>query len=197
MAPPPAPPIAAGAYPYGYGYGYQQAPADPARQKTLAELQALDLRLVNLRAQQKQYSITGPATMMGAGFAVMLGFGIAAIFERIVAEDIQHGDCHNYYDDDYYYHDPSYCDVNNNGFVTQHDEDLARTMARSFGAVSAIGGAVGITGAVFFFKRLQQRKQFAPEMEELKVKRGQLLQQLRYGTGYSSNGFSLTLSGRF
>jgi hypothetical protein len=70
-------------------------------------------------------------------------------------------------------------------------------MARTFGAISIIGTGVGITGAVFLMKRLAQRRQYTPENQELKVRRGQLLQQLRYGGGYSNNTFSLTLSARF
>jgi hypothetical protein len=200
-APPPQvapPPPVVGPYPYNYGgYGYAAPVNDPARQKTLADLQQVDLRLTNLHAQQQQYSLTGPSIMMGAGFAVALGFGIAAIIDRVIAEDIQHGDCrYNYNSNDYYY-DDDYCDVSNNGLVTQHDEDLARTMARTFGAISIIGTGVGITGAVFLMKRLAERRQFTPELQELKVRRGQLLQQLRYGGGYSNNTFRLTLSASF
>jgi hypothetical protein len=195
-APPPV------GYPYGYappqGYGYGQPVVDPARQQTLTELQQVDLKLASVRGEQKQYSLGGPAAMMGAGFGIALGFGTAAIIERIIAEDIEHRDCNydNYYDDDYYY-DDNWCDVSGNGIVTEHDEDLARGMARGFGVVAGIGAGVGIMGTVFLMQRLAKRREFSPQINELNLRRSQLLQQLRFGGGYSQNRLHLTISGRF
>ena len=192
-----APPPPVGPYPpsgYGYGYGYPPAPVDPARAKTLGELQGLDLRIQELRRQQKRYSLGGPIAMTSAGFAVSIGFGVGALLSWAIAEDIQHHDCGDY-NSSYYYADR--CDINNDGDVDYHDEHDARRLARTFGAVSAIGGGVGILGTVWLVKRLAKRQQFEPELDQLSRRRGELLQQLRYGAGYSNNGLQLTLSGRF
>jgi hypothetical protein len=70
-------------------------------------------------------------------------------------------------------------------------------MARTFGAISALGAGLGIAGTVLLLKRLSKRRVFAPELRELGVRRGQLLQQLRYGGSYSQNGMQLSIGGRF
>jgi hypothetical protein len=187
QAPPPPPSY------YDYGYGYVAPPPDPARVRALGELQSLDLRIASVRQKQKQHSIVGPAAMTASGFAVAMLFGAIAVWEWSLAEDIRRGDCGTYrydrYDDD--------CDVNNDGYVDGDDRRAARTLARSFGAVSAVGAGLGIAGTVFLVRRLAKRRVYAPELRDLGLRRGQLLQQLRYGGGYSQNGLQLTVSGRF
>ncbi len=204
QAPPPPPdtaeappaPLQGQGYPYGYGYGYVAPPMDPRHQKALHDLQQLDLRIASLRKQQRQYSIVGPAIMTGSGYLVAFGFGVAALASYFIAEDIREGDCPLRFNRSTREYDDR-CDVNNNGLVTGKDEDAARTLARTFGAISALGAGVGVVGTVLLVKQLAKRRQYQPELYELNTQRGQLIQQLRWGGGYSSNGATLTLSGKF
>lgn len=136
--------------------------------------------------------------MTGSGYLVAAGFGIAAMASFFLAEDIRDGDCGSrYYRSrrDYYYGDR--CDVNDNGLITRADEDAARVLARTFGAISALGAGIGVVGTVLLVKQLGKRRQYTPELRELNTRRGSLLQRLHWGGGYSSNGAALTLSGRF
>jgi hypothetical protein len=193
---PPAPVQPPGDYPYGYGYGYVPPPVDPQRQKALHELQQVDLRISSVRRQQRQYSIVGPAVMTGSGYLLAAGFGIAAVASFFLAEDIRDGDCDLRYNRGTREYEDR-CDVNDNGLVTRADEDAARVLARTFGAISALGAGVGVVGTVLLMKQLGKRRQYQPELYELNTRRGQLLQQLRWGGGYSNNGATLTLSGKF
>jgi hypothetical protein len=193
--PPPPPPVA-GSYPYGYGYGYTPPPPDPQRQKTLTELQQVDLRIASVKKEQRQHSLVGPLAMTGAGYLAAAAFGLAAVLEWAIAEDIRDDDCgYRYNRSTRDYEDR--CDVNNNGVVTKADEHDARVMARTFGAISAAGAGLGIAGTVLLMRQLAKRREYSPELYELGTRRGQLLQQLRYGGGYSSNGLTLNISGKF
>lgn len=190
-APPPPAPVAGG-YPYGYGYGYAPAPVDPRRDKTLSELQQVDVRIASVRKQQKQYSIAGPLAMTATGYGFAAIAGLVAVFSWVNAEDIQSGDC------PYSYRRNNRCDIDDDGVIDKHDERDARILARTFGAISALGAGVGIAGTVLLMKRLAKRRQYGPELDELGTRRGQLLHELRYGGGYSQNGgLQLNVSGRF
>lgn len=190
----PAPPP--GYYGGSYGYGYAAPPAsDPERARALGELQNLDLRIAAVRKKQKQHGIVGPAAMTASGYAIAVLFGAIAVWEWAIAEDIRQGDCSRYRDRYDRYDDE--CDVNNDGYVDGDDRRDARTLSRAFGAVSAVGAGLGIAGTVFLVRRLGKRRAYAPELRDLGVRRGQLLQQLRYGGGYSHNGVQLSISGRF
>jgi hypothetical protein len=197
VEPPPPPPPVAGTYPYGYGYGYSAPPpADPRREKTLSELRQVDLRIASVKKEQRQHSLVGPVAMTGSGYLVAAAFGLAAVLEWAIAEDIRDDDCgyrYNRATRDY----EDRCDVNNNGVVTKADEHDARVMARTFGAISAAGAGLGIAGTVLLMRQLAKRREYSPELYELGTRRGQLLQQLRYGGGYSSNGLTLSVSGKF
>jgi hypothetical protein len=168
---------------------------DPQRQKTMGELRTVDLRIASVRREQSQYSLAGPIAMTAAGFGTAIAFGVVAMVEWFIADDIDKKNC-GYYYSDYNGYD-SRCDVNNDGRVNSDDEHRARVLARTFGAMSGVGAAVGITGTVFLMKSMAKRRQYSPELNELSTRRGQLLQQLRYGGGYSNNGMQFTLSGRF
>lgn len=177
-----------------YGYGYAPPP-DPSRLRALSELQSLDVRIALLKQNQKQHGIVGPTIMTAVGYSLTLVFGAIAFADLAVANNIADGHCG--YDDRYDYDYDASCDVNDDGFVDADDEDTARTLARTFGALSVVGAGLGITGTVLLVRRLAKRREFAPELRELGVRRGQLLQQLRYGGGYSRNGIQLTLSAQF
>lgn len=193
---PPAPVQPQSGYPYGYGYGYVAPPVDPQRQKALHDLQQLDQRIASVRKQQRQYSIVGPTIMTGSGYLVAFGFGVGALASYFIAEDIREGDCRLRFNRTTREYDDR-CDVNDNGVVTEKDEDAARTLARTFGAISALGAGVGVVGTVLLVKQLARRREYQPELYELHTRRGRLIQQLRWGGGYSSNGATLTLSGKF
>jgi hypothetical protein len=195
-APADAAPLAPGIAPVPYApapyYGYGYPAPDPGRALALNELQSLDIRIAQLKQSQKQHSIVGPTIMTAAGYTVMLVFGAIALSDWAIAENVQHGDCQG----GVYDYDPA-CDVNDDGYIDKDDEDTARTLARTFGALSIVGTGLGITGTVLLVKRLAKRREFAPELRELGLRRGQLLQQLRYGGAYSQRGMQLTLSARF
>ena len=174
-----------------YRYGY--APAPDARIRALNELQTLDFRIAQLKQNQHQHGIAGPIIMTAAGYTFTVVLGSLALVNSGIARDIQTGHCG---DDEPYDYD-SACDFNGDGDVDGHDEDEARRLARIFGGVSLIGAGLGITGTVLLVRRLAKRREFAPELRDLAVRRGQLLQQLRYGGGFSRNAFQFTVGARF
>jgi hypothetical protein len=185
---PELPPAQSAPAPY-YGYGY----ADPGRLRALNELQHLDLRIAQLKQSQKQHGIVGPAILTAVGYTVTLVFGAIALADWAIAENFDDGLCGQ---GELYDYDPS-CDVNNDGYVNPEDEDAARTLARTLGALSVVGTGVGIAGTVLLVRRLAKRREFKPELKDLGARRGQLLQQLRYGGVYSARGVQLTVSARF
>lgn len=184
-------PVAPPAPYYGYGYGYSYA--SDARLRALHELQLLDQRIAQLRRGQQQHSIVGPIIMTAAGYSFTVVLGALALVNASIARDINKGHC----GDDEPYDFDSACDFNNDGDVDHHDEADARRLARILGGVSLIGAGLGITGTVLLVRRLAKRRAFAPELRELGVRRGQLLQQLRYGGVFTSNALQLNVSGRF
>ncbi|HEX6245741.1 MAG TPA: hypothetical protein VFZ61_32680 [Polyangiales bacterium] len=157
------------------------------------ELQALDLRIAQLKQSQKQHGIAGPIVMTASGYSFTVVLSALALVNLAIASDIDKGHCG---EDEPYDYD-SACDFNGDGDVDQHDEDDARRLARIFGGVSLVGAGLGIAGTVLLVRRLAKRRQFTPELHELGARRGQLLQQLRYGGGFSANAFQLSVSGRF
>jgi hypothetical protein len=169
---------------------------DPARERTLAELQALDLSISSVKQEQAQYSLSGPIAMTAAGFGVAVVFGSVSFVEWALAESIEHGDCHYYETHNGF---DSSCDLNNDNRIDGDDEHRARVLARTFGALSGAAGVVGILGTVFLMKRMEQRKAYKPRLIELNAHRQQLLQQLRFGGSYGgpTGGLRLSLSGRF
>jgi hypothetical protein len=189
----PAPSAPTPAAPY-YGHSYAAPPlVDPGRIRALNELQTLDQRIASVRSKQKQYSIVGPSVMTASGYGVSLAFGIVAMLQWALAEDIEEGHCGDYR----YDHSHAYCDVNDDGIVDKDDEHTARSLARTFGVISGIGAGLGIAGTVLLVKRLSKRHEFAPELRDLGVRRGQLLQQLRYGGGYSRNSVQFNVTALF
>jgi hypothetical protein len=168
---------------------------DPVSAQASAELQAVNLRIAALKQERGQYGIGGPIAMTAAGFGIALIFGSVSLVEWAVAEDIQHGDCGYYVDRDYDY--DSACDVNDDGRIDGDDEDKARMLSRTFGALTGIAGGVGIWGAVLLGKRLSERRIYAPELKALSTRRKQLLQQLKYGGYMQHGGLLLSVGGRF
>jgi hypothetical protein len=153
----------------------------------------LDLRIAQLKQAQKQHGIAGPIVMTATGYSFTVVLGALALVNLAIARDIENGHC----GDDEPYDNDSACDFNGDGNVDKHDENDARRLARIFGGVSLIGAGLGITGTVFLVRRLTKRRESAPELRDLGVRRGQLLQQLRYGGGFTNSAFQLSVSGRF
>ena len=168
---------------------------DPVRAQATAELQQVDMRIAALRQQQAQYSLGGPIAMTAAGFGIGVIFASISLVDWAIAENIQHGDCGYYIDRDYDY--DSSCDVDDDGEIDRADEDKARMLSRTFGAISAIAGGVGIWGAVLLGKRMSERRIYQPEIKTLGIRRKQLLQQLKYGGYVQYGGLTLTVGGRF
>lgn len=64
--------------------------------------------------------------------------------------------------------------------------------------LSAVGLGVGIGGSLWLRQRLRQRGVYKPEVRSLKLRRKELLRDLRYSAGVDASGSPrLSIRGRF
>ena len=176
------------------GYVYAPAPGAPPvafdpqrRQQIYGELERVDNRLKELGAERHKVSITGPIVLMATGYGFALLSSFVALASWATAESIEH--------DDYWDYDDA--DFNNDGRVNHHDEHAARTTARVFTGLAAVGLATGIGGTMWFSKRLAARRLHAPEIHELKERRHDLRRELQYGAMLAPDRAGLTLRTQF
>jgi hypothetical protein len=87
-------------------------------------------------------------------------------------------------------------DVNGNHKVTKHDEDVARTAARTLAVVSVIPIGLGVFTTMMGMRREREKQEYSNQLEDLATKRRSLLRrldtQLSAGPGHAALQLHLT-----
>jgi hypothetical protein len=142
-----------------------------------AELTGIDMRLAEIRRERP--GLAGPITLTAVGGGVAFATAYIGLLTWIIAEE--DGYCDGYESYDCY-----------------DDDDEERRIARGF-AVASLGGlAASIGGIVWMSRRLKQRQAYKPEINQLRLRRRQLLQDLRYGfNAEPGRSYALSLRAAF
>lgn len=88
-------------------------------------------------------------------------------------------------------------DVNGNDKVTKHDEDVARTVARTLAITSLIPIGLGVFTTLMERRRERDKRDLAHQIEDLASKRRGLLRRLDAQLSASQTHATLTLGARF
>lgn len=88
-------------------------------------------------------------------------------------------------------------DVNGNDKVTKHDEDVARTVARTMAITSLIPIGLGVFTTIFELRREREKRRLSNEIDDLSVRRRTLLRRLDGQVSASQVHASLSLRMRF
>lgn len=197
MAPQPAAP------PPGYGYSYTPPPLLPQQHAALAqELASIDSRLLAIRVERSRHRIGGAIATMIVGYGAAAFAAAVGLMQWRVAREIKDGDFTAYNNRGNsgssfaYYEDEDY-DLNNDGVINNRDYKRARRISRTGAAFTFMGLGLGIWGTVRLLRQLDKRRETAPELEQLRDRRKELLRSLQYGGGYSMGSWQLGLSGKF
>lgn len=189
--------------PPAYGYGYMPPPLLPEQRYAMSsELAAIDARVQAIRVQRSQHRIGGSIATMIVGYAAAGLATAVGLLQWRVAREIKNGDFSAYNNRQstgpygYYWGDEEY-DVNNDGRVDNRDYKRARRISRAGAAFTFMGLGVGIWGTVRLLRQIDKRRETAPELEQLRSRRSELLRALQYGGGYSMGAWQLSLSGKF
>lgn len=87
-------------------------------------------------------------------------------------------------------------DVNGNGKVTQHDEDVARRVARTFAVTSLIPIGLGVFSTLLEVRRNREKHRLTHEIEDIARERRNVLRQLEpqvsAGKGHASLALKLS-----
>jgi hypothetical protein len=160
-----------------------------AKRDLKVRISEIETRMEAIDQRRSDGNIAGPIAMLTAGYTT----GIAALGVSLagfaMAEQVEKRDA----DDE----GGKGLDVNNDGNVDGDDEATFRRVARGMGVASAIGMGIGIAGNVILAKRLKERRQYDPELRELKRQRRDLRRQLDYAVNASPTTMGLALTGRF
>ncbi|HEX6243866.1 MAG TPA: hypothetical protein VFZ61_23285 [Polyangiales bacterium] len=88
-------------------------------------------------------------------------------------------------------------DVNGNDKVTKHDEDVARTVARTLAITSLIPIGLGVFTTLMHRRREKERRDLTHDIEDLANKRRGLVRRLSLELSASPANAGLTLGARF
>jgi hypothetical protein len=144
-------------------------PAQASAEAWTLELRAIDARLTQLQELRRQHSIGGPITALAGGF------GGTILSMLIVATAVEEIDRQRAFGES----------------IRQ-----PRNVAIAFGAVALVSAGVGVAGVLWLRTRQRVRKANDPEIRELRTRREEIRQQLRYQVYYAPQGpqASLTLA---
>lgn len=151
------------------------------------KLTSIDERLEHLdRQREERGRITGPVSMLTTGYTTGLAAMAVSLGAFYAAERV--ADTEGY---------KSRLDINDDNELDGDDENSFRTIARTMGALSAVGFGIGIAGSVFLAKRLKERRELDPDVRRLQHERRELRRELNYTLGPVKHGVALGLTGRF
>ena len=151
------------------------------------KLTSIDERLEHLdRQREERGRITGPVSMLTAGYTTGLAALAVSLGAFYGAERV--ADTEGY---------KRRLDINDDNQLDADDENSFRTIARTMGALSAVGFGVGIAGSIFLAKRLKERRELDPDVRRLQNERRELRRELNYTLGPVKNGVALGMTGRF
>jgi hypothetical protein len=88
-------------------------------------------------------------------------------------------------------------DVNGNDKVTKHDEDVARTVARTLAITSLIPIGLGVFTTLMHRRREKERRDLTHDIEDIANKRRGLVRRLSLELSASPANAGLTLGARF
>lgn len=88
-------------------------------------------------------------------------------------------------------------DVNGNDKVTKHDEDVARTVARTLAITSLIPIGLGVFTTMFELRRVREKRRLTDQIEDLALRRRTLLRRLSGQLSASQVHAALELQLRF
>lgn len=167
----------------------EPTPLAPEEKREAADkMAAIDARYEQMTAERSERSkLTMPITLMSAGYAMATAGLTGALVSFVKANSV------NKYDGDF----ESGLDFNNDDVINGADEDGYRRLARTAGAISAVGFGFGIWGSVMLAKRLKAHSEYEPELRRLQNERKQLRRQLDYSANASGKALTLSVSGRF
>ncbi len=142
----------------------------PRNEGARLELEAVDARIRELRLEMPR--LGGPITMLAVGGAAAFISAYAAFVVWFVEET------------DSYYND-----------YDHRQED--RPVLIGLGAATLVGLGVLAGGGVWLKRRLDERREYKPELDSLRYRRKQLLRDVRLGANVHGQHYGLSLSAKF